>query len=153
MSSLTLLSDTMWLCKECVSQSLSCCVRSESFKCSECTAHTFWKCDLVISKTEWAKIQCERTHLCTELCEAIAHVSQLQQQSDLMKSHWDEIVQHEFQNIKELKADEACKASEAAVMLSLNEFLLNVSSDQIKVPVDFDLWSWPENVPSEDTSQ
>ena len=63
------------------------------------------------------------------------------------------MIQCEFQNIKELKADKAHETSKAAVMSSLNKFLLNVSSDQVKVPVDFDLWSWPENVPSEDTSQ
>ena len=47
---------TMWLCKKCVSQSLFCHVSSEFSKCSECTAHTFWKCDLVIFKAEWAQI-------------------------------------------------------------------------------------------------
>ena len=44
----------------------------------------------------------------------------------------------EFQNIEELKADEAHEASEVTVVPSLNEFLLNVSSDQVKVSVDFD---------------
>ena len=47
------------------------------------------------------------------------------------------MIQCEFQNIKELEVNEACKTSEAAGVSSLNEFLLNVSSDQIKVPVDF----------------
>ena len=56
-----------------------------------------------------------------------------------MKSCWDEMVQCEFQNIEELKADEAHEASEVTVVPSLNEFLLNVSSDQVEVPVDFDL--------------
>ena len=63
------------------------------------------------------------------------------------------MIQCKFQNIEELKADKACEASEAAVMPFLNKFLLNVSSDQVEVPVDFDLWSWPENVPLRDTSQ
>ena len=63
------------------------------------------------------------------------------------------MIQQEFQNIEELRADEAHEASEAAAVSSLNEFLLNVSSIQVKISVDFDLWSWPENVPSEDTSQ
>ena len=43
----------------------------------------------------------------------------------------------EFQNIKELETNEACETSEATVMSYLNEFLLNISSDQIKIPVKF----------------
>ena len=70
-----------------------------------------------------------------------------------MESHWDEMVWCEFQNIEELEADEAHEASEVTVVPSLNEFLLNVSSDQVKVPVDFDLWSWPESVPPRGASQ
>ena len=62
------------------------------------------------------------------------------------------MIQHEFQNIKELETDEACETSEAAVVPSLNEFLLNVSSDQVKVSVNFDLWFWPENMSPESTS-
>ena len=63
------------------------------------------------------------------------------------------MIQCKVQNIKKLEADEAYEASEAAGVPSLDKFLLNVSSDQVKVPADFDLQSWPENVPSEDTSQ
>ena len=37
-------------------------------------------------------------------------------------------------------------------MSSLNEFLLNVSSDQIEVSEAFDPWSWPENLSAEDSS-
>ena len=62
------------------------------------------------------------------------------------------MIQCEFQNIEELKTDKADETSEAAVVPSLNKFLLNVLSDQVKVPVDFDSWSWPENVPSEGVS-
>ena len=49
------------------------------------------------------------------------------------------MIQCEFQNIEELKTDKAHETSEAAVVPSLNKFLLNVSSDQVKVSVDFDL--------------
>ena len=62
------------------------------------------------------------------------------------------MIQCEFQNIEELKINEAHETSEAAVVPSLNEFLLNVSFNQIKVSVDFDLWFWPENMSSKDTS-
>ena len=51
------------------------------------------------------------------------------------------MIQCEFQNIKELETDKAHKISETAAMSSLNKFLLNVLSDQIKVSVDFDPWS------------
>ena len=63
------------------------------------------------------------------------------------------MIHYEFQNIEELKADEAARASETSTVPSLNKFLLNISSDQVKVPVNFDPWSWPEIVPSEGTSQ
>ena len=43
----------------------------------------------------------------------------------------------ELQNIKELKADEACKTSEITAVPFLNEFLLNVLSNQVKVSVNF----------------
>ena len=63
------------------------------------------------------------------------------------------MIQHKFQNIKELKANKAHKVSETVDMSFLNEFLLNMLFNQIKVLMKFDPWSWPENVPSEDTSQ
>ena len=50
------------------------------------------------------------------------------------------MIQCEFQNIEELKVNEAHETSETAVVPFLYEFLLNVSSDQVEVPVDFDLW-------------
>ena len=59
---------------------------------------------------------------------------------------------YKFQNIKELKADKVTRAFKASTMSSLDKFLLNVSSDQVEVPANFDSWSWPENMSSEDTS-
>ena len=56
LSSLALFIKIIWLCKKCVSRSLTCCMRSESFKCSKYAAHSFYKCDLVIFKTEWARV-------------------------------------------------------------------------------------------------
>ena len=62
------------------------------------------------------------------------------------------MIYHEFQNIKELKANKAYETSKTTSVSLLNEFLLNVSFNQIKVPVNFDLWSWPENMSFKDTS-
>ena len=62
------------------------------------------------------------------------------------------MIQYEFQNIKELKVNKAHETSETAVVPFLNEFLLNILSNQIKVPVDFNLWSWSENMSFKDTS-
>ena len=45
---------------------------------------------------------------------------------------------HKFQNIKKLEADEAAKASETSTVPSLNKFLLNVLSNQVEIPVNFD---------------
>ena len=150
----------MWLCKECVLWSLSCCVGSESFKCSECMLHTSHKCNLMISEAEWAQVQCEQVCHWVKIQlavnwaqEEMTCLSRLQKQQDLIKSCWEEMIQCEFQNIEELKVSEAHEASEAAVVPFLNKFLLNMSFNQIKISVDFDLWSWPENVSFRDTSQ
>ena len=62
------------------------------------------------------------------------------------------MVQQEFQNIEELEADEARQASEAAIVPSLNNFLLNVLSDQVKVLMEFNPAYWPENASFESTS-
>ena len=85
--------------------------------------------------------------------EEMTHLSCLQKQQDLIESCWEEMIQWEFQNIEELETNEAHEAFKAAVVSSLNEFLLNVSINQVKVSVNFDLWSWPENMPLRDTSQ
>ena len=51
------------------------------------------------------------------------------------------MVCHEFQNIEELKTDEAYKASETTAMPFLNKFLLNVSSNQVKMLMVFNPFS------------
>ena len=43
----------------------------------------------------------------------------------------------EFQNIKKLEANKATRASEASNVPSLNKFLLNFSSDQVKISTEF----------------
>ena len=47
------------------------------------------------------------------------------------------MIQHELQNIKELKTNKAHEASEAAVVSFLNKFLLNMLFNQVKIPGDF----------------
>ena len=47
------------------------------------------------------------------------------------------MIQQKFQNIEELKVNEAQKASETAIVSSLNNFLLNVLFNQIKVLMKF----------------
>ena len=63
------------------------------------------------------------------------------------------MIQHKLQNIKELETDKAHKTFKTTIVPFLNEFLINLLSDPVEVVVDFDSWSWPENVPSEDASQ
>ena len=48
------------------------------------------------------------------------------------------MIWQKFQNIEELEADKAWKASETAIVSSLNDFLLNVLSNQVEVLVKFD---------------
>ena len=47
------------------------------------------------------------------------------------------MIQQKFQNIEELEADKAQKASETAIVSSLNDFLLNMLFNQIKVLMKF----------------
>ena len=49
------------------------------------------------------------------------------------------MIQCEFQNIKELKANKAHETSETAGVPFLDESLLNMFSDQVKVSVNFNL--------------
>ena len=95
----------------------------------------------------------EATHLWTELQETLLKVDCLCRQYNLIQSHKSDIICCEFQNIEKLKTNEAARASEASTVPSLNEFLLNILSDQVEVPVNFDPWFWSEAVFSEDTSQ
>ena len=63
------------------------------------------------------------------------------------------MIQQKFQNIEELKADKAQKASETAIMSSLNNFLLNMLFNQIKVLIEFNSIYWPKNASFKSTSQ
>ena len=45
---------------------------------------------------------------------------------------------HKFQNIEKLKTDKAARASETFTVSLLNKFLLNISSDQVEISVNFD---------------
>ena len=156
---LALATETMWSCKKCVLWSLLCHVGSESSKCSKCVSHTSYKCDMIIFKAEWAQVQCEHVWLQIEVQlvmdwaqEEMTCLSHLQKQQDLIESCWEKMIQQKFQNIEELKINKAHEISEAVVVSSLNKFLLNMLSDQVKIPVNFDPWFWPENVPLRDTS-
>ena len=144
---------TMCSCKKCVSHGLTCCVNKNFSKCNKCTCTSFWKCDLVLSETEWIKVQHEQLHLCQKVHETTAWLVCLQKQSDLIESCWEEMIWQKLQNIEELETDEAREASETAIVSSLNDFLLNMLSDQIKVLLKFDSAYWSKNVPFKDTSQ
>ena len=141
-------SETMRPCNECVARSLVCRVGPESSKCSECVTHTSRKCDLVISESEWARVQSERTRLRAEVKASMdraqaemARLSRLQKQQNILETRWEEMVRREFQNIEELEADEARASSEATIP-SLDDFLLNVSFDHVEVP------PWPATASS-----
>ena len=89
----------------------------------------------------------DQVQLHAECQEALSQFVCLRKEHDLMKKCWEEMVQCEFQNIEELEADEAQESSEATTVPSLNNFLLNVSSDQVEMLMGFDLSYWPEHVP------
>ena len=144
---------TMCPCKKCVSCGLTCHVDKDSSKCNKCTHTSFQKCNLVLSETEWAKVQHKQLHLCQKVHEMTAQLIHLQKQSDLMKSCWEEMVWWELQNIEELKVNEAREAFKTAIMPSLNDFLLNMSSDQIEVLMEFNPAYWSENIFFKGTSQ
>ena len=47
------------------------------------------------------------------------------------------MIQCELQNIKELETNRACETSEAIIVSSLNEFLLNMLFNQVEISVNF----------------
>ena len=143
----------MHSCKKCVFCNLTCHVNKDFSKCNECTHVSSQKCDLILSETEWAKVQHKQLHLHQKVHKTTAQLIHLQKQSDLMKSYWEEMIWWKLQNIEELKADEAREAFKTAIMSSLDNFLLNVSSDQIKVSIEFNSAYWSENIPFKGTSQ
>ena len=111
------------------------------------------QCNLVISHTEWDCVQQEWNCIYSELQTALTKTVQLQQKQKLIKSCWEEMIQQKFQNIEELEADKAQKASETAIAPSLNNFLLNMLSDQVEISMKFDSVYWSENALFESTSQ
>ena len=136
-------------CKECVKHGLVCCVGPGSGRCLECVRSTHRKCDLVVSEQEWSRVERDRVRLHAECQEALSRFVRLRKERDLAEKRWEEMVQREFQNIEELEADEAQESSEATTVPSLDDFLLNVSSDQVEMPMGFDPSYWPEHVPSQ----
>ena len=47
------------------------------------------------------------------------------------------MIYYEFQNIKKHETDKAARASETSTVPSLNEFLLNISFNQVEISVNF----------------
>ena len=64
----------MCSCKKCVSHSLTCHVGKNSSKCNRCTHASSQKCDLILSETEWVKVQHEWLCLCQKVCETTAQL-------------------------------------------------------------------------------
>ena len=82
----------MCSCKKCVSHDLTYHVNKNSSKCNECTCASFWKCNLILSETEWVKVQHKQLHLCQKIWEITVWLTYLQKQSDLIKSCWEEMI-------------------------------------------------------------
>ena len=129
----------MHLCKECVSQDVACLMGKDTGKCNKCTCFSLRKCNLVLSEAKWVKVKWEHLHLWQEVQEMTAQLICLQKQQDLMKFCWEEMICWKLQNIEELEANEAQKASETAAEPFLNEFLLNMSSNQVGLSDCFNL--------------
>ena len=142
----------MWPCKCCVSSHKKCQMSKDFNKCVACVKSDHL-CNLAISHTEWDWVQQEQNHIHSELQTALMKTIHLQQQQELIESCWEKMIWQEFQNIEELKANKAKQASETAVMPSLNDFLLNMLFNQVKILIEFDPAYWSENVPFKDTSQ
>ena len=87
---------TMCSCKKCISHDLTCCVNKNFSKCNECTCTSSWKCDLILSEAEWAKVQCKQLCLCQKIYEIMAQLICLQKQLNLMKSCWEEMMQQKL---------------------------------------------------------
>ena len=126
-------------CKKYIFCNLTCCVDKNFSKCNKCTCASFQKCNLILSETEWVKVQHEWLYLYQKICKMTVWLIYLQKQLDLIKSCWEEIIWWKLQNIEELETNETKQASETVAVSSLNDFLLNMLFNQVKVLMKFDL--------------
>ncbi len=120
-------------CNHCSNRSVECRVGTGSDRCVECV-RLGRKCDLAVSEAEWERVRKERARLRAELSETLAKAARLQKQQELIESRWEDMVRREFKDIEELEEDERHRTAES----SINDLLLNVGSEQLEIPPDFD---------------
>ena len=112
-----------------------CKVGASSQRCVECARKGSSDCNLApFSPAKWTRIWKERNKKAQEAKEALAKFIRLQREVEELERRGIAIVEGEVQNIED---NEASEAKEQA-FISPDDFLFNVSSEQVEVPLDFD---------------
>ncbi len=95
--------------------------------------HLDRKCNLIISETEWKQVCKKWTHFHAELSETLIKAAHLQKQQELIESHWKNMMQRKFKDIKELKKNECCQIIKSFI----DDLLLNIDFKQLEISSDF----------------
>ncbi len=142
----------MRACKQCKDSKTFCEMRKDFDKCVSCV-HFDRKCDLIIFEIEWSHVQKKRTRLrdCMRnaadavqkatawVQKSTAWLVQLQSQQNLIESRWKKMMHCEFQNVKKLEENEH-KQTKVAFQTVVYSLLLNINSEQLMLPQNFDAW-------------
>ena len=122
----------MHLCNHCFNHFMKCRVDTDFDRCVECM-HLDRKCNLIVSETEWKRVRKKWARLRVELSETLTKAAHLQKQQELIESCWENMMQQKFKSIEELEKNERCWTTES----SINDLLLNVDFEQLKISSDF----------------
>ena len=128
----------MRVCKNCdkANRPEKCKVGGSSDRCVEC-ARAGYSCDLApFSPARWARVQRQRDAKLAEWKaaqkETHARMSRLATELEALERVQREMVEGELRNIDEVEADEQSAIPDS------NDFLIDVSSEQVEIPADFD---------------
>ena len=124
----------MRVCKNCdkANRPEKCKVGGSSDRCVEC-ARVGYSCDLApFSPARWARIEKKRQEKAKEFKETFAKLNRLQVEVEALEKQKLEMVEGELRNIEEVEADEQATGP------NLNDFLFDVSSEQVEISPDFD---------------
>ena len=117
-----------------------CKVGGSSDRCVEC-ARKARSCDLApFSPATWARVRRLREAKEKEVEETMARLQRLYREAGALKRREREIVKGELRNIEEVEVDEQAAGP------STNNFLFDLSSEQVELLMDFN-WSGLVNTP------
>lgn len=126
--------DPMRVCRNCENAHSpeKCKVGGSSDRCIEC-ARKGRSCDLApFSPARWARIREQKEAKKKMADEALARFMRYNKEVTALEKQEREMVEGELKNIEEVEVDEQ------SVIPNFDDFLFDVSSEQVEVPADFD---------------